>query len=169
MNLSPSLVIPIAGILMPLVLVPIAMTMRLRMRKREWEHLERMKSLELGVPAPLASNPGGVAAIGAGVPIVAFGTAFLTSLLVPVADHPNGVLAAGGPFQFHSTAYSVPDSAIVWGCAAVVSLFAMLTATILGVVQARAHSRALQSSRWAGAHSKPVFDPESYEFAGNRS
>lgn len=160
------LAIPITGILMPLFLVPIAMTMRLRQRKREWEHLERMRSLELGLPSPISSAGGGVAAIGAGVPIVAMIAAFITTIIVLESDGPARLLVNDGPFQGQAE-FSIPVLAIVWGCAATVSVLAMVIALILGVVQARARSRALQSSQWASGHSKPAFDPEAYEFAGH--
>ena len=44
-----ALIIPLAGIILPLVLVPMVMTLKFRMKKREWEHLERMRALQMGV------------------------------------------------------------------------------------------------------------------------
>jgi hypothetical protein len=157
------LVIPITGILMPLFLVPIAMTMRLRLRKREWEHLERMKSLELGLPAPTTSMGGGVAAIGAGVPSVALITAVIATVFILESDGAARFLGNDGPIQGQAEAL-----AIVWSCAVILSVFAMLFALILGVVQARSRSQASQSNPWANAHAKPAFDSEAYEFAGHR-
>lgn len=160
------LVIPITGILMPLFLVPVAMAMRLHQRKREWEHLERMRSLELGLPAPLASPGRGIAAIGAGVPIVAFISASLMTVFFLESDGPARFLVNDGPLQGQAE-FSIPALAIVWGCTVVVSTIALIVALILGVVQARGRSRALQSSQWASGHSKPAFNPEAYEFAGH--
>ena len=40
------LVIPIVGILMPLLLVPTILVLKYRQARREWEHLERMKAME---------------------------------------------------------------------------------------------------------------------------
>ena len=39
------LIIPIVGILMPLVLVPTVLVLKHRYKRREWEHLERMKAM----------------------------------------------------------------------------------------------------------------------------
>jgi hypothetical protein len=158
------LAIPITGILLPLFLVPTAMAMRLRQRKREWEHLERMKSLELGLPATGGSTGGGgVAAIGAGVPIVALMSAFAATVFILESDGPARFLVNGGLIQSQAEAL-----AIVWSCTALVSVVAMVIALVLGVVQARARSQASQSSPWASAHAKPAFDPEAYEFASHR-
>ena len=49
--------IPILGILMPLVLVPMIMVLKHRTLQREWQHKERMKAIEMGAP-PLPANGG---------------------------------------------------------------------------------------------------------------
>ena len=43
-----TIAIPIVGMLIPIVIVPVALGIRLATHKRELEHLERMKALELG-------------------------------------------------------------------------------------------------------------------------
>jgi len=164
MHVSGSL-IAIIGLLLPVVLVPLTMTMRLRQRKREWEHLERMKSMELGLPVLRHSPAGGVVAIGAGVPIASMLMAFLvTCFILTNADdlglaHPHH----GAPFQ---SLPSIPLLGIIWGSAMTVSTIAIVSALILGFFQARAHGKA-QSILGAGGYGKPAFDPESYEFASH--
>ena len=78
------LIIPIVGILMPLVLVPTILVLKHRHKRREWEHRERMRAMD-GPHAPhrdwrVPVGSGGVAAIGAGVPMVSVLAAFLTGL-----------------------------------------------------------------------------------------
>src|SRR5262245_30633951 len=75
------LLIPIVASLMPLVLVPTVLTLKHRHKRREWEHRERMRAMD--GPMPLMrpgswGGSGGVAAIGAGVPIASVAAAFLT-------------------------------------------------------------------------------------------
>ena len=44
------LIIPIVGILMPLVLVPTVLVLKHRHKRREWEHRERMRAMEGPMP-----------------------------------------------------------------------------------------------------------------------
>ena len=78
------LIIPIVGILMPLVLVPTILVLKHRHKRREWEHRERMRAMERPDAARRdlagAVGSGGVAAIGAGVPMASVLAAFLTGL-----------------------------------------------------------------------------------------
>ena len=85
------LVIPVVAILMPLVLVPMVMVLKHRQRRREWDHKERMRALELGVEAPGSAFgtfwPSMAAiAIGAGVPASAFLFSWLASMTAHVGD-----------------------------------------------------------------------------------
>jgi hypothetical protein len=145
------LIIPLAGIAMPLVLVPTVLTMKHRHRRREWEHLERMKAMELGLTTPAGRDSTGrsaVAAIGSGVPIAAVVTAFLT--------------CTEGP----PSVEGIPLAAIAWSCAALISGGAMLTSLILAFMLARAHARADAEARLN--HAKPVYDPDSFDVVGSR-
>ena len=72
--------IPILGILMPIVLVPMIMMLKHRTLQREWQHKERMKAIEMGAPPPPPTAGGSVVAIGAGVPIASVIAAAVTSL-----------------------------------------------------------------------------------------
>ncbi len=92
--------IPILGIFLPIVLVPMIMILKHRTLQREWQHEERMRAVELGVPAPGEHRGGSVAAVGAGVPIVSVIAALTTTLAY---QSPEGD--------------EIPMLGIVWGCA----------------------------------------------------
>ncbi len=77
--------IPILGIMLPIVLVPIIMILKHRTLQKEWQHKERMQAVELGVPAASAHLGGSIAAVGAGVPITAVIAAVVTTPLFSVA------------------------------------------------------------------------------------
>ena len=55
------MIIPLAGIMLPMVLVPTIITLAHRMKKREWQHKERLRALELGLPVPMTSSRGSAA------------------------------------------------------------------------------------------------------------
>ena len=145
------MVIPIVAILMPLFLVPTVLTLKHRHRRREWEHLERMKAMELGLPRPTGregGDRGAVVAVGAGVPAASMFAAFLT--------------CSEGP----SSVDGIPLAAIAWGCAALVSGGAMATSLILAFMLARSRDRA-HSASWLN-HAKPAYDPDSFDVVGRR-
>ena len=80
------LMIPLAGIALPAVLVPMILGFRQAARKREYEHMERMKALETGQPVPGERHwPQAMvcATVGAGVPIAAFVFTMIAALNVP--------------------------------------------------------------------------------------
>jgi hypothetical protein len=83
-----ALLIPMAAIGLPLVLVPTILAMKYHRSKREWEHLERMKAMEMGLPVPGTNAwPSAAAiAIGAGVPLGAFLFTWLARLTAQTAD-----------------------------------------------------------------------------------
>src|SRR5271166_165171 len=85
------LIIPLVAILMPLVLVPSIITLVHRHKRREWKHQERLRAIDLGLPAtdPNSRLGGGaVVAIGAGVPIASVFGALVTTLNLP-DSHPD--------------------------------------------------------------------------------
>lgn len=148
------LLIPIIAILMPLVLVPILMILKHRFKRREWEHLERMRAMDGSHPPALRVGwvgSGGVAAIGAGVPAASVLGAFLTTLYAP-------------PTMFED----IPVSVVAWGCAALIAAGGLSTALVLAFLQART-LRHLASIEQAGTdHAKPVFDPDTFDVVGSR-
>jgi len=137
------LIIPLAGISLPLVLVPLILAFRHSAKKREFSHRERMKALETGRPVPgEGANPAVAVvcmAIGTGVPTVSFVFTWLASLTAP---H----LAAG-----------------IWVAPAVVSSIALLVAYRLAstlLCPVRASNEPLIG--------KPTFDPDAYDVVGSR-
>jgi hypothetical protein len=144
-------IIPITAILMPLVLVPTILTLKHRHKKREWDHLERMKAIEMGQPISAQREAWGaqsVAKIGAGVPIASVVAALLTCAKGPPAVD------------------GVPLAAIAWGCAALISGGAMLTSLILAFMVTRSRARADAESLLNQA--KPVYDPDAFDVVGSR-
>ncbi|MGP0067824.1 MAG: hypothetical protein ACLQGP_30040 [Isosphaeraceae bacterium] len=147
------LIIPIVAILMPLVLVPTVLVLKHRHRRREWEHRERIKAMELHMPAPRgfgAVSSKGVAAIGAGVPIASVLAAFLTG----VVGEP--VLIDGVPIL----------PVLAWSCAALISVGALTTSLILAFMHARAAEKAQSIAQVD--YGKPVFDPDELDVVGSR-
>jgi hypothetical protein len=147
-----ALIIPLAGIMLPLILVPMIMTMKFRQKKREWEHLERMRALQMGVAAPQPDphrSGGALIAIGAGVPAVS-------------------VIVAGITSTSLSTGFPDPIAviAVTWGCAWLVSTGAMITALVLGIVQARSHKTASTFDQDSSA--KATYDPDAYDVVSRR-
>jgi hypothetical protein len=147
-----ALIIPVVAILMPLFLVPTIITLKHRHQRREWEHRERMKAMELGLPVPRGQDTWGgksVLSVGAGVPIASAFAAFLT--------------CTDGPPEVDR----IPLAAIAWGSAALISGGAMITSLILALLLAR--SRTSADPALADHHAKPVFDPDSFDVVGARA
>ena len=148
------LVIPIVGILMPLVLVPTVIVLKHRYKRREWEHLERMKAMSSSQPLTRLggwAGTGGVAAIGAGVPIAAVFGALVTTL-------------NWRPSTFDDV--SVP--AIAWGCAVLISAGGLATSLLLAFLQARTQQRLDSAASADLEHAKPAFDPDTFDVVGSR-
>lgn len=153
--MNDDVVIPVVAILMPLVLVPLVMVLKQRSRRREQEHRERMRALDLGVlPArPERSTfwPAMAAiAIGFGVPAAAFLFAWLAALTAHVGD-------------------------AIWGAVAGVSVVALICGTVLAVRLVRPRpARPSAASRpydWdhATTTAKPAaFDPDAFDTVSRR-
>src|SRR6516165_8140795 len=82
-----ALMIPMLALTIPLIVAPMAIVAKHRRQRREWEHAERMRALELGQPLPDHRGHAWPALvtifIGAGVPV---GT-FLISWLATVSTN----------------------------------------------------------------------------------
>ena len=91
--------IPIVGILMPLVLVPMIMVLKHRTLRREWQHKERMKAMEMGGPLPIVNAGRRCRRDRAGVPIASVIAAAVTSLSTsrpqPATKYPSSAIAWG--------------------------------------------------------------------------
>lgn len=148
------LYIPMVAILMPLVLIPTTVFMKHRQQRRKWEHLERLKAMEVQMPMPMRQalrSAGGIAAIGAGVPAVSVVGALLTTLLWEP-------LAIGD---------SVAVPAIAWGCALLISGGAMLTSLKLASMHHNAW-RELELAQCSDDF-KPAFDPDAFDVVSSRA
>jgi hypothetical protein len=140
-----ALMIPMAGISLPLILVPIILGFRQVAKKREFQHRERMKALETGQAVPGESNwPQAFvcAAIGAGVPIGSFLFTFLA-----------WICKSASPGE-------------IWVAPAVVSLVAVISSASLG--SSMFASDKSKSKAEAELNGKPAFDPDAYDVVGSR-
>ena len=146
------LIIPLSGIMMPLVLVPTIILLVHRQKKREWHHQERLRALEMGLPASGPDRmPGGgtVIAIGAGVPIASVLTAWMTTISVS-DSHPD----------------YMPIVAVAWGCAFMISSGALITSLVLGVLLMRSRKSAEPVDQFAAI--KPAYEPDAYDVVSRR-
>ncbi len=137
-------------------LVILLTVLRNGQRRREWEHAERMRSLEMGLPlaprnAPWAKATVGLA-IGAGVPLYAF---LFT-----------GLSTTNGPETLSSE---------IWLAPTLVSLVSVVGACILTGYLFGQGSRSDQvpaageTSVFHNAHGmKPAHDPDAFDVAGSR-
>jgi hypothetical protein len=138
-----AMAIPIVGMLIPIVVVPTALGIKLARQMRELEHKERMRALELGRTLPKDeawwTPPRLAAALAVGVPIGVFYCA-----------------AIGGARQ-----------EIVWGGATGVSVTAVICGTVLAGIHFTRRARAEELAQ--GGYAKPVVDDaDAYDVVGRR-
>jgi hypothetical protein len=148
------LLIPMTAILMPLVLVPTILVIKHRHERRKWEHLERLKSMETHLPVPpghVLAKSGGIAAIGAGVPMASVLAAFLTTIIYS----PDGTDEVAVP-------------AIAWGCALLISALALATSLILAYMHRHASHQQQPDTGDALSNGKPAFDPDAFDVVSSR-
>lgn len=137
-------------------------------RKREMEHKERLKALEMGLPVPGAAPWPALTAIliGAGVPVAALAAALVATAIGPRApqDADHMTLAAWSS-QNHSTAYY----GTVWGGAAGVGVTAVLAGAVLAWramgLRARTDRGGYVEAPYAA---KPPLDPDAYDTVSRR-
>ena len=147
---NPGLIIPIFGMMIPIIIVPIAIIMKFVSLKRQLEHAERIKALEMGRTLPQDEpwwSPSRIAvAIGAGVPIASLAIAFMATE------------ASGSREE-------------VWAIAGTVGLAGVIGGTTLSVKhfnhKARMELAALEANQYP-MNGKPEFDPDAYDVAGRR-
>jgi len=136
-------VIPLAGISLPLILVPTILVLKHIGRQREWEYKERMRALELGRPLPGTDKWPAIAAIalGAGMPVGVF---LCTWMAVLTAHADDGIFVAA----------TVVSLGGVWG--GTTALKRLLA------------SRELPAEAPYQANGKPAHDPDAYDVVGRR-
>lgn len=139
-----AMIIPIVGMLIPIVVVPTALVVKHLNARRQLRHTEQMRALELGQPLPVGGFWPALAAIliGFGVPVGTFFIAWMASL-----------------------AYG--DTRQVFLCAAVVSCVAIPCGTWVAV-------RLFESQRLhrleppTYVNGKPTFDPDFMDVVSRR-
>jgi hypothetical protein len=137
---------------MPLVLVPSIIVLVHRHKKREWKHQERLRAIEMGLPAAEPEQRlggGAVIAIGAGVPVASVLAAWMTAVSVP-----------------HSTPDYLPIIAVAWGCTWMISTGALIASLILGIMLLRSRKPAEAADQFASA--KPLCDPDAFDVVARR-
>ena len=140
------LLIPLAAIMLPAVIVPTALAFRHAAKKREHQHLQRMKALETGQPVPgEVTWPAAVACslIGAGVPLIAFSLTFVVAI-----------------------SSSHPRQGELWIAPTIVSVCALLSSIAIAKVMTRAKTPITLDSHRNGK--PPVYDPDAYDVVGTR-
>ena len=137
-------IIPIVGMLIPIIIVPTALGIKHARYLREVEHAERMRAMELG--RTLAEDekhswtPTGIAgSIGVGVPLGVMSIAFIASTKVGPSD-------------------------TLWMAAAMIGVAGVICGSILAAMQL---SKAHQTSA-APLDAKPAYDPDQFDVVGSR-
>ncbi len=141
-------IVPLAGIAIPMVVVPTVLFARHVGRNRQYGHLERMQALKAGVALPSTvrpPGPGAVVAIGAGVPTVCALAAVMATHALPATPRDEELIVR---------------LAIVWGVAFLLGLCALATALVLGLLLHRANAKAATTR---DASAKPAFDPDPFD------
>jgi len=142
------LLIPVLGILVPIVIVPTALGLKHARLVRELEHAERMKALEVGRTLPQDEpwwSPAKVCvAIGAAVPIGSMVTAWMASESLGYKDE-------------------------IWGMSTAVALSSLVCGSVLASKHFRhkAEADALASSS-AGYPAKARHDADAFDVVGTR-
>jgi hypothetical protein len=106
-----------------------------------------MKAMDTGQPVAATTTRGGVAAIGAGVPIVSVLAALAASLLLESRSSDE-----------------IEMYGIVWGCAVLISAFASGSSLILAYIQSRDATTTSQTLM----NDKPALDPDAFDVVSSR-
>jgi hypothetical protein len=133
------LIIPIVGMLIPIIIVPTALGIKHARYLREVEHVERMRAMELGHrPADEHSwTPAGIAgSIGAGVPIAVMFIAFIAAPRTGPAD-------------------------ALWMAAGMIGVAGVICGSILAAMQFSKGNRP-------STVEKPSYDPDQFDVVGRR-
>jgi hypothetical protein len=139
------MIIPLAGIALPIVLVPVILGVRYARHERELEHAERIRALELGRTLPKDKErwtlPRIGVAIGAGVPVAVFFCALQASQTL---DEPR----------------------VAWIASSIVGLAAVICGSTLSAWH---FFRSEQADILAdGFHAKSQLDADAYVVVGSR-
>ncbi len=141
-----TILIPIVALMIPMVIVPTTLILKHAARKRELDHIERMRGMELGCSPPPSSmgSPAALAASAIGV-------------LVPLGSFAITLAAA--------ESNAGPDE--IWFAPVVVSLAALVASWMI-YARGIASQLAWQASQQPASLAKPAFDPDAYDVVGSR-
>lgn len=149
-----SVLAPLMGMAIPMIVVPAALLFKRFKLNRELEHRERMEAIRRGAPAPASSSlpgAGSVVVIGAGVPAAAVFCAWMATASIPHVYGDRTVVLIS----------------VIWGCALLVSVAALATSLVLGVLQHRAGERA--AMRGSHSSTKPAHDLDAFDLTGRHA
>jgi hypothetical protein len=135
-------IIPIVGMLIPIIIVPTALGFRHARYLRQVEHEERMKAMEMGrtLAEDLSWTPTSVAmTIGGAVPIASMFIAYIASPKVGPSD-------------------------TIWRAAGMIGVAGVICGSLLA---AQLFSKANQANS-APLAQKPEYDPEEFDVVGRR-
>lgn len=138
--------IPLMGILLPIILVPTIMGIKYAQKERELDHAERMKALELGRTLPRDESWWSPARIS-----VAFGVGL-----------PIGVFLCAAKASGEPNAWSL----IIWLSAGIVGLSGVLSGAYLAFHHFENAANPRRDADYAG--SKPEVDADAFDVVGNR-
>lgn len=146
--------IPIVAIVSPFVLVMMILTQKHKAKRRELEHTERMRALELGLTGGVGGSAGWPAIVALGVgAIMPLGLFFIALIASAVSDRPNEE---------------------VWITSMVVGFAGVIGGTRLGfrllnernAAQAALNDEARLAN--TNGHRKPSFNPDAYDAIAHR-
>lgn len=144
---EPPTAVAVMALAIPMVVVPVALVMKYLARRREQQHLERMRAIEMG-HAPVGSDfwPAVTALmIGAGVPLGACLLALVSTLIMRDEDVAKPAWIVAG---------IIGGAGVVGGT---------VLASVLLAIRRRQPPQAPLSM-----HHKPAFDPDVFDPVGHR-
>ena len=146
--MNSEILVPLVALLIPIIIVPVAIGCKLAQRRRELEHVERMRALELGRVLPMDEpwwTPARISvATGVVVPILAIALALQASIELGEAATP------------------------IQGIAGLIGICSVLSS---GLLAARARSSEDRNGKPRGGESafdKPAYDPDAFDMVGRR-
>lgn len=152
-------------LLLSVIVVPIVWSLVQAGRKRELEHRERMKALEMGISLPIdrAWAAGACIAIGAVVPVGALIVALIASLNAP------RFMQNGGEFVPWTPEQSAVYFGCVWGATISIGVVSVIGGSLLSwFLLGRGMNRAASSMTHGSRSAKPAFDPDEYDTVASR-
>mgnify|MGYP006892820709 CR=1 FL=1 len=146
------MIIPVMGILLPMVLVPTVVILTQLQKRRAWKHEERLNAMRMGLPVR-SHEPriggGTVVALGSLVPIASVFAALMVTLGLPTESRWYEDVVIG-----------------VWVCTGFLSTLAIAGSLVLAFLLIRA-DRSIDQ-RVGLTSVKPEFDPEAFDVVSRR-